>query len=102
MAEHQAFYNYWCTDSGGSDFDSKKFPRELQLRAKSPFYVDTKENQILITQSYETMFHHILNIHMQELQGRGVVLTRQPGISVSLQPDPRPMQQLISVLVVGI
>ena len=48
-------------------------------------------NQILITKSYEDIFHRI-TCHCTEDEGnaRGVVLTGQPGVGVSvIRPPPR-------------
>ena len=97
MTHHQDFYDYWRMPSRASDFDSfKEFPRELSLGAKLPFHTNRSKNWILVTESYETTFHRILDIRMDRgLPGRGLVLTGHPGIGVSPQPDPHPVWQLI-------
>ena len=89
--EYQEFYERWRNTSTGSNFPNK-FPYKLSLGVDShdrpllPFYSGrTSGNQILVTEAYDDMFHHLLYRRWND-KGRtaGAVLTGQPGIGVPL------------------
>ena len=61
---------------------------------------DTSGNRILVTKSYETVFYCLLSLRQEDKGNtRGAVITGQPGVSVSLWPDPHPVRQLTGTFV---
>jgi len=83
--ERQQFYEHWRKIP--TDFYSHDtFPCELLLGVGVPFRPDsTLENRILVTKSYDDMFHRISDLRKNDKgRHRGVVLTGQPGIGASL------------------
>jgi hypothetical protein len=100
-SNHQQFYEHWRKSSSGSKF-ANKFPYKLSLgvaphsTSRLPFgSIRTLGNQIVVTRSYEDMFHRLLRFRKDDTgTKRGAVLTGQPGIGTSLQPDLHPVRQL--------
>jgi len=85
VEKFQKFYDHWRTTP--TDFDSHvEFPYKLPLGAGMPFNPGTtSENQILVTKSYNNIFHRILRLRENFLgTNKGVVLTGQPGVGASL------------------
>lgn len=82
--ECQQFYGHWH-DLHNFDFPTQ-FPYRLSLGGVSPIRPhDTKENVILITKSYNDIFHRILRLrHVFLGNTRGVVLNGQPGTGTFL------------------
>ena len=82
---YRRFYKHWRKRSTVSKFQST-FPYELPLGVVLPFCPgSTSENKIIVTKSYDHMFHRVLRFREND-EGRtkGIVLTGQPGIGVSL------------------
>jgi len=86
----QRFYDHWRKPSTYSEFP-KTFPSKLSLGVDSgsksllPFRPgSTLGDQILVTKSYDDMFHRLLRLRKND-EGvmRGVVLTGQPSVSTS-------------------
>jgi hypothetical protein len=94
---YQDFYNKWRSAGSGSKF-LNEFPYQLSLGQDArnkpllPFHSDDPiGHRLLVTRSYNDLFHHILEKRrMDEGVTRGVVLTGQPGVGVS-RPDPYPL-----------
>jgi len=88
--ELQQFYEHWRESSTGSNF-LNTFPYKLSLGMDSggvshlPLHTySTSENRILVTRSYENMFHRVLHLRNDDKgSAKGVVLTGQPGIGAS-------------------
>jgi hypothetical protein len=89
--EWQQFYDHWNKDSASSRF-SDEFPYVLDLGMDPdnepllPWHeFETAENQILITKSYDEIFHYLLLLRQKDVgDTRGAVLTGQPGAGVPL------------------
>jgi len=89
--EWQKFYEHW-RDSSTSLKLLDKFPYVLELgvdqngRTLLPFHGgDTSGNRILVTESYNNIFHRLLDLRQRDKgKNRGAVLTGQPGTGVSL------------------
>ena len=95
----QQFYNHWRDISANSEFN-KTFPYELPLGTKPPVRPDsTSGNKIIVTKSYDDMFHRILSFRGND-QGpeKGVVLTGQPGTGALYDQIPTPCELTRSVL----
>ena len=98
--EHQQFYEHWRGNENSTDSKFlNTFPYKLSLgkgpddEPLLPFQPSASENRILVTNSYERMFHRLLRLRKNDVGGtQGVVLTGQPGIGAPLQPDPRPVR----------
>ena len=102
---YQQFYEHWRNTCTGSNFPNK-FPYKLSLGVDPggiplPFRpYSISRNQIVVTRSYEEMFHRLLRLRSKDHGStRGVVLTGQPGIGASLCPDSHHILQLISASV---
>jgi len=89
---YQQFYEHWRgnENSTGSKF-SNTFPYKLSLGKRPngapllPFHPRVSEDRILVTISYERMFHRLLRLRKIDTEkSRGAVLTGQPGIGVAL------------------
>jgi hypothetical protein len=86
----QQFYEHWRESSSSSKF-SNTFPYKLSLRMDSrgrslmPFSPNTTSgDQILVTKSYDDMFHRLLLLRNGDVGAdRGAVLTGQSGIGRS-------------------
>jgi len=88
----QEFYEHWRGDANKSKF-LHKFPYKLSLEIDRtgnppvvPLPLPTESgSRIIVTESYEKMFHHLLLIRTRDLGNRkGAVITGQPGIGASL------------------
>ena len=84
---HQRFYEHWCDSSAGSKF-CDTFPYVLSLGEPDAFvpfgFAATPGNQIVVTKSYDDMFHPLLRLRNDdEGDSRGAVLTGQSGIGMS-------------------
>ena len=93
---YQKFYEKWDDKSSRSKFLETKFPYELSLGAhEPPPGADSKGvpllpfrneimsgDKILVTKSYDDMFHRLVRLR-NEYEGRGAVITGQPGIGGS-------------------
>ena len=101
MNRFQGFYDIWRNGTADSEFRDK-FPYELSLgrglaQESLPDFLPNPESgaKILVTESYEHMFLRILDFRMKDSGfKKGLVLTGQPGIGLSLQLDIIPVQQL--------
>ena len=105
-AGYQQFYEH-CRNTFASSKFLDIFPYELS------FGVDQDEtfplpfcsygalgNQILVTKSYDDMFHRMLRLRSYDRgTARGVVLTGQSGTGASQRLDPHPVRQLTSISV---
>ena len=88
---HRKFYEHWRRSSASSDFRVGTFPYPLSLGTKAgsaPFMIprgnSTFEDNIVVTQSHDDMFHRLLRLRTGDNGGRkGAVLTGQPGIGMS-------------------
>ena len=88
---YQEFYQR-CRDSSTRPKFSDEFPYKLSLGTKSdgsellPFHSgSTFGGQILVTESYDKLFHRILSFRRADKgDTNGVVLTGQPGTGASL------------------
>ena len=85
----QKFYDHWRNDNSKSKF-LDEFPYQLSLginqrdRYSIPISVESR-GKILVLESYERMFHHLLLLRKGDKGSRqGVVITGQPGIGVCL------------------
>src|SRR5258707_15891664 len=89
---YQQFCDHWRDRSSGSNF-LDQFPYKLSLGVDGlgasllPFGAgSTSENRILVTKSYDAMYHRLLLLRQNdEGDAKGVVLTGQPGIGASLR-----------------
>ena len=83
--KYQQFYEHWRKCPGASKF-LNTFPYKLPLGANLPFRPgNTSGDQILVTKSYDNMFHRLLRLRKKDKgRTRGVVLTGQPGVGMSL------------------
>ena len=89
--ECQQFCEYWSTDSSGRNFINA-FPYRFSLGVDQggvsllPFHpTSTSRNEIVVTKSYDDMFHRLLQLRMRDAgDARGAVLTGQPGIGAYL------------------
>jgi hypothetical protein len=89
--KYQQFYEHWRDSSTGSNF-LNTFPYKLSLGVDPddasllPFREGaTAGNQILVTKSYDYMFHLLLELRKNdEGDTKGAVLTGQPGTGASL------------------
>ena len=88
---YQKFYDC-CRNSSTSPNPSNNFPYTISLgtnlagRELLPFHSgDTLKGQVLVTKSYDELFHHILGFRRIDM-GRtsGVVITGQPGTGAPL------------------
>jgi len=101
----QKFYDYWRDSSNKSKF-RHEFPYPLSLEidreGKSSFPLPlpkTSRTQILVTEAYEKMFHHLLLIRVgeggirtdedgirmdEDVSCKGAIITGQSGIGTSL------------------
>ncbi len=92
---YQQFCDHWRDRSSGSNF-LDQFPYKLSLGVDGlgasllPFGAgSTSENRILVTKSYDTMYHRLLLLRQDdEGDAKGAVLTGQPGIGASLRSLP--------------
>jgi hypothetical protein len=99
--EYQGFYDYWRDRSASSNF-LDVFPYKLSLGADEqgesllPFHPSpTLGNTILVTKSYDDLFHRTLCLRKNDVgHSKGVVFTGQPGIGTPLSPNPHPVRQL--------
>ena len=88
---YQQFYKHWRDSSASSRF-RKEFLYKLSLGEDSdgasllPFCRDkTSGNQILVTTSYNIMFHRLVRLRRKDKgTTKGAVLTGQPGVGASL------------------
>ena len=87
--EYQQFYEKWDDESSSSHFRDT-FPYKLSLGVDQyggsllPFRdASTLGGKILVTKSYDDMFHRLLRLR-NKYYGRGAVITGQPGIGGSL------------------
>ena len=99
---YQQFYEHWRgnEDSTGSKF-SNTFPYKLSLGKRPngvsllPFHPHASEDRILVTNSYEWIFHRLLGLRKGDTdRNRGAVLIGQPGIGAALsitRSPPRAM-----------
>ena len=93
--KYQQFYDRWRDRSSGSNF-LDQFPYKLSLGVDElgasllPFGAgSTWENRILVTRSYDDMYHRLLLLRQNdEGDAKGAVLTGQPGIGASLRSLP--------------
>jgi hypothetical protein len=87
--DYQQFYEHWRDSSAGSSF-LDTFPYKLSFGADPdgiaflPVGPNTiSRNQILVTRSYDDIFHRLLRLRSDDLgYCRGAVLTMQPGVGV--------------------
>ena len=85
--QYLRFYNSWRGNPVAQTFGSD-FPCELSLGEHSPFLSGPLRKKILITESYDKMFHRLLLLRRTPLPPtRGVVITGQPGIGASTRLD---------------
>ena len=97
----QEFYERWRGGSASPKL-ADKFPYILELGVNQeggallPFHTgDTLGNQILVTESYNNIFHRLLGLRRWDNgKSRGAVLTGQPGTGVSFDRGPRSVQRL--------
>lgn len=82
------FYEHWRRSGATSSFLST-FPYKLSLGVDSnnkcllPFRRDGSGDQILVTSSYNTMFHRLLRLCEDDTgTTKGAVITGQPGVGV--------------------
>ena len=85
-----SFYEYWRRSDAPSSFLST-FPYKLSLGVDSnnkcllPFHRDESSDQILVTKSYNTIFHRLLRLREGDIgTTKGAVLTGQPGAGICL------------------
>jgi len=105
-AGYQQFYEHWRNSSASSKF-LNIFPYELSFGVDQdeasplPFCsYSTSGNQILVTKSYEDMFHRMLRLRNYDRgTSRGMVLTGQPGTGASQRLDPHLVRQFTSASV---
>ena len=86
--EYQQFYDSWRNDTTKPGKFEEKFPYELHT-GPVPFLAhETRGNKILVTESYEALYHRILRLRGQDMgTATGVVVTGQPGAGESLLRD---------------
>jgi len=84
------FYEHWRQPSAHCNFLSE-FPYTLSLGVDSnnecflPFRRDESSDKILVTPSYNTLFHRLLRLCAADTgYTKGAVLTGQPGSGVCL------------------
>jgi len=84
------FYEHWRKPSAPANFLSE-FPYTLSLGVDSnnqclvPFRSDESSDKILVTRSYNTLFHRLLRLRAADIgYTKGAVLTGQPGSGVCL------------------
>ena len=91
MTDYQTFYEGWYNRSQRSQEPNfpNTLPYVISLREDdntSPLPFDSHKqlgNHILVTKSYDDMFHRILRLRLADIGADvGVVLTGQPGIGV--------------------
>lgn len=83
----QQFYDYWRGPPASSEFrDTFPYTLGLGVDAILPFNShDTSENRIVVTKSYDDMFHRLLRLRRRDYgRSKGAVLTGQPGIGTPL------------------
>ena len=88
----QKFYKHWRGGSNESEFHRSEFPYPLSLGTDGsdgqflPIPIPTKPGSpILVTESYEKMFHHLLLLREGDSgDSKGAVIIGQPGIGASL------------------
>ena len=78
---------------------SDVFPYRLLLGVDQfswPFLLPIRMGeQIIVTEAYGNLFRHLLLLRIGDEGAQvGAVITGQPGIGVSLQPDLHPIRQL--------
>ena len=78
--EYQEFYKHWYDSFAGCDFPNE-FPYELSL-AVDLVDVSPSGKRILVTKSYDDMFHRLMHLRDNDIDGdaKGAVLIGQPGI----------------------
>ena len=82
--ECRKFYDFWRGNVAYSY--GKNFPNTLSFHGSLPF--SSAGSKILVTGSYNDIFHYILLLRQLHPEVRkGVVLTGQPGVGASPQPD---------------
>ena len=86
----QKFYDHWRGGTNKSKF-LHEFPYRLSLgmggnKRFIPLSIPTKHgNEILVTESYEKTFHHLLLLRkLDKGSRRGAVITGQAGIGAPL------------------
>ena len=81
---YQQFYTSWRDSTTKPGKFEEKFPYELHT-GPVPFLArEARENNILVTESYEALYYRILSLRGQDMgKSRGVVVTGQPGVGES-------------------
>ena len=90
---YMQFYEHWHRSDANSSFLGT-LPYKLSLGVDSnkkcllPFHRNDSGDQILVTRSYNTMFHRLLRLRGADTgTTRGAVITGQPGIGMCLWLD---------------
>ena len=83
------FYNFWRGNPNAETFD-KDFPHKFSLGEHSPLSSSLGES-ILVTESYDKMFHRLLLLRRTPLPStEGVAIIGQPGTGASTKLDRNP------------
>ena len=91
--QYLEFYNSWRGNPAAHTFGNN-FPPKFSLGEHSPLFGTLREN-ILVTESYDKMFHRLLLLRRTPVPStEGVVITGQPGIGASTRLDRFLVRQL--------